>query len=275
MSNYFLRIPDVWYRLEVNGRSTMLKMKDIACNVRINDYIVNNITEYNHYPVMNGDTWDSISQKFYGVPHYHWLLMILNMKWGGNSDLPVQESVMVDRFNESMARQTDEPGVVKNRWMEQTAPYRTGVLQFQVAADFTDGEEFFAPNPDNYDNFLTTTSGRMYNATIHRIDRWAQQPTANNVIDEFGLISSPLDIFDSDEFMRNRPWLQDASADNPLEMSEWERPEFYRYIHSHKLMTARDYILMRNSELSTIKVLDPAAIAVVNAEMVNILKDAH
>lgn len=270
MSNYFLHIPNVWYNLDINGKRTLLDMKDIACNVRVNDYIMNTLTEYNHYKVMNDDTWDSISQKLYGVPHYHWLLMILNLTWDGNSDLPVDGDVMVKNFNASRVRQTDQPGETPNRWEEKEVPFRNGVYEYQVAVDFTDGEEFFAVNEGHYMNLLTTTTTN-FTPIKHRFSRLAQEPSANIVIDDLGFISSPLDIFDSDEFVKKRPWLQSQSD---IELTESAKPEFYKHVFEHKLITARDAIVARNERLSTIKVLTPSVAAVAATEIMTILKDA-
>lgn len=293
MSQFFKHIPDIYYSLPINGRDLVFSLKDISLNVRVQDYIRETLSEFDHYQVIEGDTWDSISKKLYGVRHYHWLLMLLNLTWDGNASLPVTGDVMAKAYNASVARPRDaerHPNGI-DKWMSEEPVYKAGVRGYQVAAAFTGGEEVYALDEGFWDNALLGPAGYKENAP------WAQLPSSNYLFDGDGIITMPMDVYDSAEFVRRRPWLLNDETKAALEeVLDWKigqsevpktldhpgfdlgvltpraQMEYLEYARSFSLMTARDAIMEDNNQLMTIKVLNKNAITVVQNEILSIFR---
>lgn len=69
-------------------------VKDITRNARIKKEILSNISLYDEYDIVDGETPEIISEKFYGTPEYHWVIMIANEKYNHISDFPLQETYL-------------------------------------------------------------------------------------------------------------------------------------------------------------------------------------
>lgn len=86
---YFSKLPDMLYSLPVNGRETTFVVKDITANSRILNEVINNISLYDEYDIIDGESPETISTKVYGSPKYHWILMIANGKYDYSTDFPL------------------------------------------------------------------------------------------------------------------------------------------------------------------------------------------
>ena len=51
--------------------------------------VLETITLYELYDIRDGDTPEIISEKFYGSPLYHWVVMIANQKYDYINDFPL------------------------------------------------------------------------------------------------------------------------------------------------------------------------------------------
>lgn len=69
-------------------------VKDITRNARIKKEVLSNISLYDEYDIVDGETPEIISEKFYGTPEYHWVIMIANEKYNHVSDFPLQETYL-------------------------------------------------------------------------------------------------------------------------------------------------------------------------------------
>lgn len=69
-------------------------VKDITRNARIKKEVLSNISLYDEYDIVDGETPEIISEKFYGTPEYHWVIMIANEKYNHISDFPLQETYL-------------------------------------------------------------------------------------------------------------------------------------------------------------------------------------
>lgn len=67
-------------------------VKDITRNIRVKREILSNISLFDHYDIIDGETPEIISEKFYGTPEYHWVVMLANEKYDWLSDFPLMES---------------------------------------------------------------------------------------------------------------------------------------------------------------------------------------
>lgn len=69
-------------------------VKDITRNVRVKKEVLSNISLYDEYDIVDGETPEIIAEKFYGTPEYHWVVMIANEKYNHISDFPLQETYL-------------------------------------------------------------------------------------------------------------------------------------------------------------------------------------
>ena len=102
-------------------------VKDITRNIRVKREILSNISLFDHYDIIDGETPEIISEKFYGTPEYHWVVMLANEKYDWLSDFPLMESdfPVIPMFN-------DPPG------------YRRLVLVILAACALDSGRKYSA-----------------------------------------------------------------------------------------------------------------------------------
>jgi hypothetical protein len=89
---YFDKFKSIYYDLNTGKEDNdLMVLTDITQNVRFRKEIVENITTWEYYYIRDGETMENISEKLYGSPLYHWVLMILNEKYDYINDMPLQQ----------------------------------------------------------------------------------------------------------------------------------------------------------------------------------------
>lgn len=63
-------------------------LRDITKNVRIFGSLLDKITQFDTYIIKDGETPDTLAEKFYGDPNLEWLIMISNGKYNYLEDYP-------------------------------------------------------------------------------------------------------------------------------------------------------------------------------------------
>ena len=87
---YFEKFQQMYYSyLNSDGTVGYVLLKDITENVRFKKEVLETITLYELYDIRDGDTPEIISEKFYGSPLYHWVVMIANQKYDYINDFPL------------------------------------------------------------------------------------------------------------------------------------------------------------------------------------------
>lgn len=87
---YFSNFPITVYDFsEFGEESQSYLVSDIITNVRVKTELLQNIVYYNEYDVKDGETFEIISEKFYGTPYLHWVLMLVNERYDYLTDLPM------------------------------------------------------------------------------------------------------------------------------------------------------------------------------------------
>lgn len=86
---YFKKFPTIVYPYEINGVITAKKVTDITINTRIIKEILANITAYDEYDILDGETPEIIAERAYGSPLYHWVIMITNERFNYLEDFPL------------------------------------------------------------------------------------------------------------------------------------------------------------------------------------------
>jgi len=75
---YFKNFPSIYYNFIVKGEDTFFILKDITVNFRVLKRALENVTIYDEYDVVDGETPEIVSQKIYGRSDYHWVIMLFN-----------------------------------------------------------------------------------------------------------------------------------------------------------------------------------------------------
>lgn len=86
---YFEEFGKFTYPFKINGKTEYKLITDITQNVRIRKEILANITLYDEYDIKDGETPEIISEKVYGSPLYHWVVMLCNQRYDYINDFPM------------------------------------------------------------------------------------------------------------------------------------------------------------------------------------------
>lgn len=120
--SYFNNLPEIYYNFMVNGQDKLFIVRDITANVRPLKETLDNITLYDLYDIIDGETPEIVSSKFYGSPNYHWAIMIANQRYDYLNEWPLPYDRLVqyciDKYGEGNIYAThhyeDENGFVVN-----------------------------------------------------------------------------------------------------------------------------------------------------------------
>lgn len=88
---YFINFPTTLYQLYPAARgkpAEYVAMIDITRNVRFKKEVIDNIVLYDYYVMKEFDTIETTSERLYGTPYYHWVLMLLNERYDYINDFP-------------------------------------------------------------------------------------------------------------------------------------------------------------------------------------------
>lgn len=108
---YFKDFPQFLYDFNYGNKIKTSVVLDITRNVRIKKEILQNITLYDEYDIVDGETPEIISEKFYGTPEYHWVVMLANGKYDYRADFPLIESVLQKHISDVY-----NPTLYSNDW---------------------------------------------------------------------------------------------------------------------------------------------------------------
>jgi len=92
---YFNEFPDFLYDFKYGNVTKTSIVKDITRNVRFRKEILSNITLYDEYDIIDGETPEIIAEKIYGNPEYHWIIMLCNNRYDYITDFPLEEYALV------------------------------------------------------------------------------------------------------------------------------------------------------------------------------------
>ena len=104
---YFKDFPSFLYDFNYgndNIRTTVVK--DVTRNIRFKKELLANISVFDEYDIIDGETPEIISEKFYGTPEYHWVVMLANEKYDWTTDFPLRENILqkhiADTYNPTL-----------------------------------------------------------------------------------------------------------------------------------------------------------------------------
>lgn len=93
---YFEKFPQIYYPVTINGIKQYSVLKDITINIRMVKEFLSNITLYDSYDIIDDETPEMISEKLYGTPLYHWILMIVNERYDYAADFPLSYNRLIE-----------------------------------------------------------------------------------------------------------------------------------------------------------------------------------
>ena len=93
---YFKEFPLIRYSFDINGTPTLLVVKDIALNVRVQREILNNVTLFDDYDLQDGDTPERIADRLYGNPNLNWIIMLANERFDYAEDFPLTQDQLYE-----------------------------------------------------------------------------------------------------------------------------------------------------------------------------------
>ena len=88
---YFASFPKIIYDFDLSGGVDYKIVTDITRNVRVRKQILENISLYDYYDIAEGETPEIVSEKIYGTPYYHWVIMIANQRYDYVNDFPLSQ----------------------------------------------------------------------------------------------------------------------------------------------------------------------------------------
>jgi hypothetical protein len=91
---YFKDFPQFLYDFDYGGVNKTSVVVDVTRNIRVKKELLGNVALYDEYDIVDGETPEIISEKFYGTPEYHWIIMIANEKYDYRLDFPLPEPIL-------------------------------------------------------------------------------------------------------------------------------------------------------------------------------------
>ena len=88
---YFANFPKIVYDFDTTSGTNYQIVTDITRNVRFRKKILENISLYDYYDMKEGETPEMVSEKIYGTPYYHWVIMLANQRYDYINDFPVSQ----------------------------------------------------------------------------------------------------------------------------------------------------------------------------------------
>ena len=104
----YLTIPTVTISSPYTSQSTETRatiLTDITRNIRFRRDVLGNITVYDYYDIVEGETPEIVAEKIYGNAQYHWIVMLVNERYNYLSDWPLTqlnlEQYIIDKYGDS------------------------------------------------------------------------------------------------------------------------------------------------------------------------------
>ena len=88
---YFANFPKIVYDFNLTDGVDYQIVTDITRNVRLRKQILENVSLYDYYDIKEGETPEIVSEKVYGTPYYHWVIMLTNQRYDYINDFPLSQ----------------------------------------------------------------------------------------------------------------------------------------------------------------------------------------
>lgn len=166
--SYFQKFPTILYTFDFPGGPRVVRLKDIALNVRVRRTLLDQVTVYDEYDIESGETMESISYRLYGTHQYHWILMLLNERYDYLEDMPKQDVELQEYVEKKYGVDNVNAPYTVNNHRYYTDQNGNVILQMQR-------ERFALLYPDkNYDYYyrsLTSYTNLEYETMLNERKR--------------------------------------------------------------------------------------------------------
>ena len=201
-----------------DGKSRTSVVKDITRNIRFKREVLDNVSVYDYYDIIDGETPEIISEKFYGTPEYHWVVMMANQKYDYLSDFPMPEHIL-----QAHIAKTYNPPLYSDQWYwhrhnddgkiyihlkisyGETQPFQLDYLTAPVTITLTDGSKKLI----KVINFPTDYVG-LDEASQYFVFEYTAEDEANNgPISEFAsskIQPTEYELFEEDVLTQNEEY---------------------------------------------------------------------
>ena len=99
---YFKEFPKFQYDFAYGNDTKVSVVQDITRNIRFRRDVLANVSLYDEYDIVDGETPEIIAEKIYGNHEYHWVIMLANERHDYITDFPLPEYVLekyiVDKY---------------------------------------------------------------------------------------------------------------------------------------------------------------------------------
>ncbi len=89
---YFDKFPQILYDFSIGNEPTKnYLVTDIIRRVKLSNVDIKKFGAFDPYTILEGDTPEIVSMKYYGVPYYHWLILMINDLYYGLTSFPLSQ----------------------------------------------------------------------------------------------------------------------------------------------------------------------------------------
>jgi hypothetical protein len=104
----YTTVPTVTISTPYTSQSTNTKaliLTDITRNIRFRRDILANITVYDYYDIVEGETPEIVAETIYGNAQYHWIVMLVNDRYDYLADWPLTQAnldqYVIDKYGDA------------------------------------------------------------------------------------------------------------------------------------------------------------------------------
>lgn len=287
---FFKKFPKVYYPFpdKTNRDSFIRVVSDITKNLRIYKKTLDKSVLFDEYDILDGETPELISERIYGTPYYHWLIMISNDLYDNINDFPLSDLELTEylnekydniwglhhyEFNDEIVQPYEtinfQTALVENPEFSITSlnvintHLNAGKEVFMIAMNgYTVDTTYISIDTINYDT--SNVQGTNINAPFIKITSYDINTTIASTIilsgdNKPGFIYSL--FYKENESTGLVPFLSFEIKENSFDI-----PDIYTYVTNY------EYEIKQNEKKRRIKVLSPNFIPTVRKEFNEIMK---
>ena len=136
---YFASFPKIYY--DSKGQGDPKVVTNLLKRVAIRTKVRNSASLYDTYDIMNGDTPESLADRFYDDPELHWVILMVN----NITDRYHQWPMLEQQFNTFVAEKYDNPDGVHHYEIEQSSGNtRTKIEVYNNSALYSGDTDFYS-----------------------------------------------------------------------------------------------------------------------------------
>lgn len=243
---YFSNFPKIYYDFPKDQTSEMLQvLTDITSNVRFRKEVLDNITLYDEYDMIEGETPEIVAEKIYGNPELHWIIMLFNERYDYLKDFPLTNAELYEHCIATYG----EDHLEDVHHYERNGIYTNGIAELVVPKSIADGAKI-----NDIINGLPKTS-----AKVQSIDT---ETSTLTLAMSFG------------RFVNGQAAaLNGVRYDNDLEQNVYATIQNFTILNdsfsvntNYDLVTNYEYELLENEKKRRIKLISPTLISQIVSE---------